>query len=167
VLTRATTSVASNDTSDPTSAFAAVKSTSMRPLPIPSKSDAGSGNTASQAASHPIPLPSFATTSRSLPAPGGLSSYMAERHNGRSSDSQDNKEVDSDGNDYADEGADVVRSDTFFVGSLQRTKEKRLLKHLWHAALTLILERGRPVTRELHLRFSCSLAEATCLLRRM
>jgi hypothetical protein len=31
-------------------------------------------------------------------------------------------------------------------------KEKKPSKHLWHAALILILERGRPITRVLPLR---------------
>jgi hypothetical protein len=30
-------------------------------------------------------------------------------------------------------------------------KEKRTPRHMWHAALALILERGRPVTREFRL----------------
>jgi hypothetical protein len=31
-------------------------------------------------------------------------------------------------------------------------KEKKPLKHLWHAALILILERGRPISRALPFR---------------
>lgn len=57
----------------------------------------------------------------------------------------------SDGNENAAldaEAADAVRTDTLFVGALK--KEKKVPKHLWHAALTLILERGRPVTRKIH-----------------
>ncbi len=34
--------------------------------------------------------------------------------------------------------------DSLLVGSVANTREKKIPKHLWHAALALILERGRP-----------------------
>jgi len=76
--------------------------------------------------------------SRSKATEGSPSSddYIARR----------DKEANSDGYEQPeDEDADVVANDPF--PSFRQNKEKKALKHLWHAALTLILERGRPVTR--------------------
>ncbi|KAH9476039.1 hypothetical protein JR316_0011608 [Psilocybe cubensis] len=154
VLTKATTITSnSNDKSDPASAFAAVKSTSTRPLPIPTGLETSSASTkrplpipVSQAGNHPIPLPSFATISRSLPvgsvinASGkdtGVDDFMPPG-NEQNSDGEENTVMDLG-------AADAVGTDALFVGALK--KEKKAPKHMWHAALTLILERGRPITR--------------------
>jgi hypothetical protein len=57
-----------------------------------------------------------------------------------------NKEANSDGYENPeDEDADVVVNDPF--PSFRQNRVKKPPKHLWHAALALILERGRPVTR--------------------
>ena len=57
------------------------------------------------------------------------------------------KEANSDGYEHPeDEDVDVVANNDSFP-AFRQNKEKKALKHLWHAALTLILERGRPVTR--------------------
>ncbi|KAF8960605.1 hypothetical protein BDZ97DRAFT_1294389 [Flammula alnicola] len=161
VLAKATTSTTTSDKPDPVSAFAAVKSTTTRPLPIPANGETGTTPKrqnpapAPKAGSHPIPLPSFATAtvSRSLPTGSVLSTYMARRHNKRSSDdttARRETEANSDGLEYSpmdNEEADTVAPNSLFVGSLKNNREKKAPRHLWHAALTLILERGRPVTR--------------------
>ncbi|KAF9559965.1 hypothetical protein CPC08DRAFT_497245 [Agrocybe pediades] len=147
------TSATSNATQDQASTFALVKPTRSRPLTIPTNSEAASSrslqthNPDTEGGSHPIALPSFATPSRSLPAAPGLASYMPPRDDSQSPDIQRHKDIESDGNDYADESADIFHPDSLIFGSSHRTKEKRIMKHLWHAALTLILERGRPITR--------------------
>jgi len=74
--------------------------------------------------------------SRSMDAEGSSEEYSTRK----------NKEANSDEyEDPEDEDADVVVNDPF--PSFKQNKEKKPQKHLWHAALALILERGRPVTR--------------------
>lgn len=162
LITKATAVTAStNEKPNPVSAFAAVKSTATRPLPVPIDNIDIIPSTSSKRqqpivipkGAHPIPLPSFATLSRSLPAESFLTSSMASRSKAtEGSPSSDDyiarrdKEANSDGYEQPeDEDADVVANDPF--PSFRQNKEKKALKHLWHAALTLILERGRPVTR--------------------
>ncbi|KDR70201.1 hypothetical protein GALMADRAFT_891390 [Galerina marginata CBS 339.88] len=163
VLTKATTAAKVSDKSDPASAFAAVKSSSARPLPIPTAGETISASSSKRpqavpvqkGRNYPIPLPSFATTSRSLPTGTVLGTYMSEKDGGwrRSPDETTNKhekEANLDGHgspamDEEDNG--TVGPGSLFVGSLKNNKEKKAPKHLWHAALTLILERGRPITR--------------------
>ena len=162
LITKATAVTAStSEKPNPVSAFAAVKSTTARPLPVPIDNIDIIPSTSSKRqqpivipkGGHPIPLPSFATLSRSLPTESFLTSSMASRSKAtEGSPSSDDyiarrdKEANSDGYEQpGDEDADVVANDPF--PSFRQNKEKKALKHLWHAALTLILERGRPVTR--------------------
>ena len=65
------------------------------------------------------------------------------------------KDVHSDAYEYPqDEDADDLGQITSLVKAWKpNQKEKRSLKHLWHAALVLLLERGRSVTRACYLLF--------------
>lgn len=91
---------------------------------------------------HPIPLPSFATVSRSLPSGSILQKYLAENDEGPQIEEKD---VHSDGYEYHQgEDEDVGQRTSL---SKTKEKEKKPLNHLWHAALVLLLERGRSVTR--------------------
>lgn len=81
--------------------------------------------------------------SRSLPSGSVLNAYLAENDNGSQTEE---KNVHSD--EYH-EGEDEDVNDLRQISSLVKgkPKEKKPSKHLWHAALVLLLERGRPVTR--------------------
>lgn len=81
---------------------------------------------------YPIPLPSFAT-SRSLPTKSVLSTYLEAQEVHLSDEATGNDTISDDYEEVAE-------------GSLK--SEKKQLTHLWHAALVLILERGRDVNRE-------------------
>ncbi|TFK23308.1 hypothetical protein FA15DRAFT_468577 [Coprinopsis marcescibilis] len=70
--------------------------------------------------------------SKSLPSESGLDAQMAARRSNKKPE-----DGASDGYDEADEKRD----------GFSDRKEKRFPRHLWHAALALILERGRPVSR--------------------
>lgn len=61
------------------------------------------------------------------------------------------REANSDGYEYPSLSNDKggAADDSLLVGSVANTREKKYPKHLWHAALALILERGRPVTSTL------------------
>lgn len=86
--------------------------------------------------------------SRSLPVGSVMSS--SGKAVGQDDATSQGNEANSDGNENAAidaEAADAVGTEPLFVGALK--KEKKIPKHLWHAALTLILERGRPITRKL------------------
>jgi hypothetical protein len=138
-------------------AFAAVKPTSTRPLPNPNSTSGNSkANTTTLSSSsipiavpddrhRRIPLPSFATMSRSLPSGSVLNEYLVENDNGSQTEEKD---VHSDTHEYH-EGEDEDVNDLGQISSLVKgkPKEKKPVKHLWHAALVLLLERGRPVTR--------------------
>lgn len=124
---------------DPSLAFAAVKSSSSRPLPVVPASSSTSRKAPRaevQTEDHPIPLPSFATLSRSLPTKSLLASYKPTRDPGHSSEEVDSHNIKTQTNRLP---AQII---------VQQSGRKKGLKHLWHAALTLILERGRPVTRK-------------------
>ncbi|KJA22567.1 hypothetical protein HYPSUDRAFT_202129 [Hypholoma sublateritium FD-334 SS-4] len=144
---------ASNQTDAASSAFAAVRATSSRPLPIPTKGDSTELTTEQIGVSvqNTIPLPSFATMAHSLPTTSVLRSHMKAKGTEEASDNTapPEREANSDGYEYPGLGNEKpgTVNDSLLVGSMANTKEKKYLKHLWHAALTLILERGRPVTR--------------------
>jgi hypothetical protein len=80
---------------------------------------------------------------------------MAARNNGEHSDDatrQLEREANSDGYEYpartnADKDESGAGDDSVSVEPTKNGKEKKVPRHLWHAALALILERGRPVTR--------------------
>ena len=114
-------------TKKPTSESVVVKPSNTRPPPI---SGDGIGMTIQTSHSYPIPLPSFAT-SRSLPTKSGY----AEAREAHFSDEAIGNDTISD--DYEET-----------VESSSKSEEKKPLTHLWHAALVLILERGRDVNRE-------------------
>jgi hypothetical protein len=128
---------------------AAVKPTSSRPLAtLPTIADDSSS---SATRDYPIPLPSFATLPRSLPSAPFLSSLR------RTDDAHSSEEFErqivsnSDGCDGS--GIEGGHGSGGNGGSgLTWQKEKKASKHLWHAALILILERGRPIARVLPLR---------------
>lgn len=117
---------------NPVSAFAAVKPSNIRPLPLPISSD-GVGVTIQTSHNYPIPLPSFAT-SRSLPTKSLLSTYMESKEAHFSDEAIGNDPI---SDDYEE-----------MVEGSSKSEEKKPLTHLWHAALVLILERGRDVNRE-------------------
>ena len=95
---------------------------------------------------HRIPLPSFATMSRSLPSGSVLNEYSVENDDG--SQQIEEKDVHSDAYEYPqDEDVDDLGQITSLVKAWKPNQEKKSLKHLWHAALVLLLERGRSVTR--------------------
>ena len=99
-----------------------------------------------------IPLPSFATMSRSLPSGSNFNDYPVENDDGSQIE-----EKDSDVYEYP-QGEDEDVDDSGQITSLvkdwkQNQKGKKSLKHLWHAALVLLLERGRSVTRACYLLF--------------
>ena len=142
-------------------AFAAVKPTSTRPLPNPNLPTTGDGkfnmNTSSSSSipialpgdyHHRIPLPSFATISRSLPSGSVSNEYPLENDDGSQIEE---KNVHSDAYEHPqgeDEDVDDLGQNTSLVKAWKpNQKEKKSLKHLWHAALVLLLERGRSVTR--------------------
>ena len=144
-------------------AFAAVKPTSTRPLPNPNLTTSGNGkvhaNTSSSSSipitvagdyHHRIPLPSFATMSRSLPSGSVLKEYPVENDDGSQIEEKD---VHSDAYEYPqDEDVDDLGQISSLVKAwMPNQKEKKSLKHLWHAALVLLLERGRSVTRACYL----------------
>jgi hypothetical protein len=141
-------------------AFAAVKPTITRPLPNPNSTTNANGksnaNTSSSSSipiavpgdgHHLIPLPSFATMSRSLPSGSVLNEYLVESGDGSQIEGQ---EAHSDPYEYRqdeDEDLDDLGQIASLVKAKPNRKEKKPLKHLWHAALVLLLERGRSVTR--------------------
>jgi hypothetical protein len=140
-------------------AFAAVKPTSTRPLPNP-KVNANTSSSSSIPIAvpgdyhHRIPLPSFATMSRSLPSGSVLNEYPVENDDGSQIEEKD---VHSDVYEYPQDEDDDV-DDLGLITSLVKAwkpnqKEKKSSKHLWHAALVLLLERGRSVTRAYYLFF--------------
>ena len=92
--------------------------------------------------------------SRSLPSGSVLNEYPVENDDGSQIEEKD---VHSDAYEYSrgeDEEADDLGQITSLVKAWKpNQKEKKSLKHLWHAALVLLLERGRPVTRACSLLF--------------
>ena len=99
---------------------------------------------------HRIPLPSFATMSRSLPSGSALNEYPIENDDG----SQIEKDIHSDAFEYPqNEDVDSEQNTSLVKAWKPDQKEKKSLKHLWHAALVLLLERGRSVTRACYLLF--------------
>ncbi|KAF9477229.1 hypothetical protein BDN70DRAFT_118625 [Pholiota conissans] len=140
LISKATAASGASNKTDAASAFAAVKASSSRPLPIPSNGDAGTKPVVPVEV-NPIPLPSFATMSYSLPTTSVLNSYMTPRNG--PSDDEAGRENNSDGHEYPCKTNDESGA----LAPAKGSKDKRMLKHLWHAALVLILERGRPVTR--------------------
>ncbi|KAF9015376.1 hypothetical protein BDQ17DRAFT_1340959 [Cyathus striatus] len=74
-----------------------------------------------------IPLPSFATAS----AKDASNRERAQRENMKI------KKSNSDGDEKIERG----------INATLHRKSKKPVRHLWHAALTLILERGRPINR--------------------
>jgi len=103
---------------------------------------------------HPIPLPSFATTSRSLPSGSVLNEYLVENDDGSRIGEKD---VHSDSFEYHHQGEheedDLGQITSLAEAWKPKEKEKKPLKHLWHAALVLLLERGRSVTRACYFKF--------------
>ena len=89
--------------------------------------------------------------SRSLPSGSVLNEYLVENDDGLQIEEKD---VHSDGYEYQGEDEDV--DDLRQINSLAKVwkpREKKSVKHLWHAALVLLLERGRSVTRACYLVF--------------
>ena len=84
--------------------------------------------------------------SRSLPSGSVLNEYLEGNDDGSQIEE---KNVHSDANEYPqDEDVDDLGQITSLVKAWKpNQKEKKSLKHLWHAALVLLLERGRSVTR--------------------
>ena len=100
-----------------------------------------------------IPLPSFATMSRSLPSGSVLNEYPVENDDGSQIEEKD---VCSDAYEYPQgEDVDDLGRITSLVKASKPNQEKKSLKHLWHAALVLLLERGRSVTRACYLLLFC------------
>ena len=170
ISAKATPTVSMSHVTTPALAFAAVKPTSTRPLPSPNSTTSGNGK-ASANTSIPIavpgdyrpriPLPSFATVSRSLPSRSVLNGYLVENDNGSQIEEKD---VHSDRYEYH-QGEDEDVDDLGQITSLAKAwkykeKEKKPLKHLWHAALVLLLERGRSITRACYLVVDSSESEA-------
>lgn len=126
-----------------------VKPSSARPLPIlpPGAVQRGLSLRSSKPGDHPIPLPSFANVPRSLPSTSLLATNMGQNEH---SSEEIQKASNSDG-----DGVSEVES-AYVNGSSVQTclglpeDRKKPLKHLWHAALILILERGRPITRKFY-----------------
>jgi hypothetical protein len=130
---------------DTTAPVTAIKPASSRALPtLPTIAD----HSPSSARDHPIPLPSFATLPRSLPSSLLLSSLRKTDDNHSSEEFERHITSNSDGCDGS--GIEGGHGSSGNGGSgLTWQKEKKPSKHLWHAALILILERGRPITRVL------------------
>jgi hypothetical protein len=113
-----------------------------------------------------IPLPSFATAnlSRSLPSTS-LAQHDTTTGNGNArnvnSDGEGYMQSGNDGDDDDDEDENEVppvpgfeneRRGIKVVGEKKEKKKSRATKihprwHMWHAALAMILERGRPISR--------------------
>lgn len=146
----------SNSKSTPASAFSAVKPSSSRPLPVPMPTNGKKKPVPVPVPApvldfegtdtYPIPLPSFATAarkngmeSRSLPSGSILNTYMLNKAG------RDEDETNSDG--YSTGDRDELVTAPRWPKEEPGEKEKRTPRHMWHAALALILERGRPVTR--------------------
>lgn len=88
--------------------------------------------------------------SRSLPSGSVLNEFPDD-------DGSQIEEKDSDAYEYPqgeDEDVDDLGQITSLVKAWKpNQKGKKYLKHLWHAALVLLLERGRSVTRACYLLF--------------
>ncbi|KAF8811123.1 hypothetical protein BYT27DRAFT_7089968 [Phlegmacium glaucopus] len=85
----------------------------------------------------------------SLPSRSVLNEYLADNDDGSQIEEKD---VHSDSCEYHSQGEDEDVDDLRQITSLAeawkpKEKGKKPLKHLWHAALVLLLERGRSVTR--------------------
>jgi len=128
---------------------AAVKPTSSRALPtLTTTTDHVSSSSGKD---HLIPLPSFATLPRSFPSASLLSSLRKMDDTHSSEEFERHMVSNSDGCDGSGlEGGHGSGGDS--GSGLTWQKEKKPSKHLWHAALILILERGRPITRVLPFR---------------
>jgi hypothetical protein len=137
-------------------AFAAVKPTSTRPLPNPDLTTSGNGkvnaNTSSSSSipiavlgdyHHRIPLPSFATMSRSPPSGSVFNEYPVENDGGSQIEKKNSDAYECPQGEDEDSG----QITSLVKDWKQNQKGKKSLKHLWHAALVLLLERGRSVTR--------------------
>lgn len=117
---------------------------------------------------YPITLPSFATArvkasrvkakakdrqednnlglelSKSLPTESVLDAQMARRRIAKTSI----QGVISDGYEDQDQSQDDGAVQVKVVSAVEKARKvKRFPKHLWHAALVLVLERGRAVSR--------------------
>lgn len=148
-------------TASPSKPFSAypVTNAGSRPLPIP-KTKAGIPVPDTQPL---IPLPSFTTANISRSAPStSFIKNLAHSYG---------KDISSDGDEHDQSGYDDDQLQNFEVDEdvygykanenegqkLKKNKIKMTVKemtkriHMWHAALALILERGRPVTREFFL----------------
>ena len=124
----------------------AVKPTGSRALPtLPTITDHGSSSSGKD---HPIPLPSFATLPRSFSSTSILSSLRKMDDTHSSEEIERHVASNSDGSGL--EGSGHGSGGDSGSGLILQ-KEKKPSKHLWHAALILILERGRPITRVLPL----------------
>lgn len=134
IISKAGAASKTDSQTDPaSSAFAAVRQTGSRPLPVPNKDTA-------------IPLPSFATMARSFPTTSVLSDHMKSKSKESTSGEATaplDRETNSDGHEVHNAGDDDSGGGDDPISS---TKQKKYPRHLWHAALALILERGRPVT---------------------
>ncbi len=138
---------------EPVAASSTAKPFSARPLPIlpPASGAVQRGLTSrptKSAMDYPIPLPSFARVSHSLPSTLLLATKLRPKDSEYSSEEIDHQKASNSGRDRVPEieYASVQNSN----GSLSFPEDKKKpLKHLWHAALILILERGRPITRML------------------
>lgn len=146
----ATVESSTNAKVEPVAASSTAKPSNARPLPIlPPASGAvqrgpASGPTKS-ARDYPIPLPSFARVSYSLPS----TSLLATKLNEHSSEDIEHQKASNSERDRVPE-IEYASLQNDSNGSLSLPEDKKKpLKHLWHAALILILERGRPITRML------------------
>lgn len=93
---------------------------------------------------HGIPLPSFATMSHSLPSGSVLNEYPVENDDGLQIEEKD---VHYDVYEYPQgENVDDLGQIVSLIKAWKPNQDKKSLKHLWHAALVLLLERGRSIT---------------------
>jgi hypothetical protein len=131
------------------------KASSSSPIAIPHSKNRGTGplieeSPAEGGFEYPIPLPSFATAkakdtslSKSLPIESALDAHMSKKGNrNRVAHAviSDTSEPDREG-----EGGNSPHGEK---------KAARFPRHLWHAALVLVLERGRAISREPIYRYS-------------
>jgi hypothetical protein len=166
------------------SANGSTTSITSRPLSIPkTKAEVSIADSKSL-----IPLPSFATAnlSRSLPSTSFAKHSMT-------TGARNAREINSDGEGYmqsgndGDEDEEEDESEALAIprfpnggsgikelGERKEKKKSRAAKvrprwHMWHAALAMILERGRPVSRTFSFNpppfFSTALNPHTCCVR--
>ena len=92
--------------------------------------------------------------SRPLPGGSALNGYLVENDNESQAKEKDVHSVTHEYHQGEDEDVDDLGQTTSLVKAWKpNQKEKKPVKHLWHAALVLLLERGRSVTRACYFLF--------------